>query len=60
LGPVPAKVDPKGNSVAKRAEKGLVVWEESAELSAPLCDPFHNLLLFEESIPEEERSQETS
>jgi len=35
VGPVPAKVDTKGNSVAKSAEKGLVVWEESADLSGP-------------------------
>jgi hypothetical protein len=25
-----------------------------------LCDPFRNILIFEESIPEEERSQETA
>jgi hypothetical protein len=35
VGPVPAKVDTTGNSVAKSAEQGLVVWEESAELSGP-------------------------
>ena len=35
VGPVPAKVDTKGNQVEKRAEKGLVVWEEAAELSGP-------------------------
>jgi len=25
-----------------------------------LCDPFRNILIFEESIPEEQRSQETA
>ena len=25
-----------------------------------LCDPFRNILIFEESLPEEERSQETA
>jgi hypothetical protein len=35
VGPVPAKVGTKDNEVEKRAEKGLVVWEESAEVSGP-------------------------
>jgi hypothetical protein len=33
LGPVPAKVGTKGNEVEKRAEKGLVVWEEEEDVS---------------------------
>jgi hypothetical protein len=33
LGLVPAKVDTQGNEVEKRAEKGLVVWEEEADVS---------------------------
>ncbi|HEX4921400.1 MAG TPA: hypothetical protein VFV92_11745 [Candidatus Bathyarchaeia archaeon] len=39
VGPVPAKVDTKGNKVEKSAEQGLVVWEESAEVSGPLREP---------------------
>jgi hypothetical protein len=39
VGPVPAKVDTKGNQVEKSAEKGLVVWEVSAEISGPLGEP---------------------
>jgi len=35
VGPVPAKVGTKDNEVEQRAEKSLVVWEESAEVSGP-------------------------